>query len=175
MQCSSYCSLLSNMDPWNWCAEHADEHGHWHVYMPKTTDLDYRRQSIISNAKAKPYTTPTAVAITILYIFCTHWLKLGYWTIQYSKWKVLQSPTYQRSPYLYELPFISPTILEQFFQCLQKRTLTCLLNWVTPKQGKTQVHAAGKISLSPKSIHCWTWAAALGSSPCSWLLPTEKR
>lgn len=43
--------------------------------------------------------------------------------------------------------------------------LTCLLYCMIPMHGKTHVKAAGRISESANSIHCWTYATSVGDVP----------
>lgn len=43
--------------------------------------------------------------------------------------------------------------------------LTCLLNCISPRHGKVHVQAAGRMSLSANSIHCWMLAASACEAP----------
>ena len=53
--------------------------------------------------------------------------------------------------------------------------LTCLLNCIIPRVGKTHALAGGMISASAKLTHCSTWAAAWGLAPRRASLLTGRR
>lgn len=52
---------------------------------------------------------------------------------------------------------------------------TVLLYCTIPRHGYTQVQDAGRISLSPKLIHCRMNDASLSFLPLNWVFPTKKK
>lgn len=79
--------------------------------------------------------------------------------------------------------FLYFTVLPLEINCnLQHMSLSCslilhtvLLYCTIPRHGYTQVQDAGRISLSPKLIHCRMNDASLSFLPLNWVFPTKKK